>query len=124
MQSSQPDSKRNFWIILGFSVVGALIALVGLLMTGSSAFGQEVNGSKLSADELIFVQHPTHCLQFLGGNNFGDSVSYEYSDDLELALFRAKSKSEVEAVFGRLHMACYESVARRAYLHKLAERTD
>lgn len=58
----------------------------------------------LSRAETAFVQHPTHCAQFIGGKDFSDGVNAEYGVSLENAL--TTQRDDVKARFARIRVAC------------------
>jgi hypothetical protein len=58
----------------------------------------------LSQAETAFVQHPTHCAQFIGGKDFSDGVNGEYGISLEKAL--TNQRDDVKVRFARIRVAC------------------
>ena len=70
--------------------------------------------------ELDFVKHETHCAHYLGGEGFGDGVSFEYSRSLERAL---GNSSELDA--SKLHQIKLDCIAelssRSRFKHAASE---
>jgi hypothetical protein len=68
--------------------------------------------ARAGAPEGRFVRHLTHCAHLLGGEDFEEPVSAEYSRDLAAVLGRGGRVPAV--VFARLRDACASELARRS----------
>ncbi|MBC7619963.1 MAG: hypothetical protein H7293_13435 [Candidatus Saccharibacteria bacterium] len=67
-----------------------------------SAIGQ--TDQALSPEEARFVDHPTHCAQYLGGDQFGDSLSADFMQALSDAL--SANGKDVQTGIVRIREAC------------------
>ena len=89
MQSTSEGAGMELKIVSVFSVTGGIIALAVILLTGSApAISGQAQETGRTAREQTFADHPTHCSQLIGGKDFIETLSPEFSRDLGLALAR------------------------------------
>ena len=125
MQSTSEGAGKELKIVSVFSVTGGIIALAVILLTGSApAISGQAQETGRTAREQTFADHPTHCSQLIGGKDFIETLSPEFSRDLGLALSDASSHTELQAAFGRLHQVCGIALVRRSAKQDLALNTD
>jgi hypothetical protein len=125
MQPTSESASSDLRIVSVFSVTGGIIALAVILLTGSApAISGETQGSARSARERSFSEHPTHCSQLLGGREFIEPLSHDFSSALELALSDASSRAELQSAFGSLRQACGAALARRSAPQDIALNVD
>ena len=79
-------------------------------------------GQAISPEELRFVEHATRCAQFLGGDQFGDSVPADYAHALSAAL--SASGNDIQTALIRLRAACVGKQAAKVANKVFAERSD
>lgn len=86
-------------------------------------YSSPIVAQQSSPDETAsFVKHETHCAQFLGGEGFGDGVSYEYSESLGAAL--GKSSALYSSKFEQIRRECSAELASRSRLKIVTATKD
>jgi hypothetical protein len=79
-------------------------------------------GQAISPEEVSFVDHATRCAQFLGGDQFGDSVPADYAQALSAAL--SASGNDMQTAIVRLREVCVKKQAAKVANKVFAERSD
>jgi len=67
-----------------------------------------------------FLKHPTHCAHFIGGEEFGDGVSPDYSRRLTAVL--GKPRGQDLETFSRIETACAAELSARAGVKLVATK--
>ena len=96
------------------SVLGALFAVV---CCGAVA----QTGQHVSPEEARFVDHPTRCAQYLGGDEFGDSLPADFVQALSDAL--SANGRDVQTGIVRIREACVKRQTAKVEGKVVSERS-